>query len=50
MAVSLEKDGYKLVDPVDILTPLEKSEFWNKLVSPRALHFMEVSNHFYYVL
>ncbi|GKA30765.1 RNA-directed DNA polymerase, eukaryota, reverse transcriptase zinc-binding domain protein [Tanacetum coccineum] len=31
--IPLEKDKYKLVDPVDILTPLEKSGFWNKVKS-----------------
>ncbi|GKC65094.1 hypothetical protein Tco_1097692 [Tanacetum coccineum] len=38
----LGKDEYELVDPVDILTPLKKSGFWNKVVIARALHSMEV--------
>ncbi|GJZ09658.1 MOR1-like protein [Tanacetum coccineum] len=29
------KDEYELVDPVDILTPLKKSGFWNKVKSRR---------------
>lgn len=33
MAVPQEIDEYELVDPVDILTPLEKSGFWNGVVS-----------------
>ena len=28
-----EIDEYELVDPVDILTPLEKSGFWDGVVS-----------------
>lgn len=28
-----EIDEYDLVDPVDILTPLEKSGFWDRVVS-----------------
>ncbi|GJS23083.1 hypothetical protein Tco_0451715, partial [Tanacetum coccineum] len=38
----LGKDEYEIVDPVDILTPLKKSGFWNKVVIARALHSMEV--------
>ncbi|KAL4573750.1 hypothetical protein LXL04_020567 [Taraxacum kok-saghyz] len=33
--VSNEIDEYKLVDPVDILTPLEKTVFWNGVWSER---------------
>ncbi|GKB52804.1 protein MOR1 isoform X1 [Tanacetum coccineum] len=33
--IPLEKDEYELVDPDDILTPLEKSGFWNKVKSTR---------------
>jgi len=28
-----EIDEYELVEPVDILTPLEKSGFWHRVVS-----------------
>ncbi|KAI3698047.1 hypothetical protein L6452_31157 [Arctium lappa] len=31
----LEIDEYELVDPVDILTPLEKSGFWNGVFPPQ---------------
>ncbi|GJY14629.1 protein MOR1 isoform X1 [Tanacetum coccineum] len=31
--IPLGKDEYELVDPVDILTPLEKSGFWNNVKS-----------------
>jgi hypothetical protein len=33
-----EIDEYELVDPVDILTPLEKSGFWDGVVSSSLLH------------
>ncbi|GJV64813.1 protein MOR1 isoform X1 [Tanacetum coccineum] len=33
--IPLGKDKYKLVDPVDILTPLEKTGFWNKVKSKK---------------
>lgn len=32
-----EIDEYELVDPVDILTPLEKSGFWDGVVSARCV-------------
>jgi hypothetical protein len=32
-----EIDEYELVDPVDILTPLEKSGFWDGVVSVLSL-------------
>nr|GFD16445.1 hypothetical protein [Tanacetum cinerariifolium] len=31
--IPLGEDEYELVDPVDILTPLEKSGFWNNVKS-----------------
>ncbi|KAH9795888.1 protein MOR1 [Citrus sinensis] len=34
-----EIDEYELVDPVDILTPLEKSGFWEGVVSTLSLSF-----------
>lgn len=33
VAAPQEIDEYELVDPVDILTPLEKSGFWDGVVS-----------------
>lgn len=33
MSVPQEIDEYELVDPVDILAPLEKSGFWEGVVS-----------------
>lgn len=33
-----EIDEYELVDPVDILTPLEKSGFWDGVVSSFLPH------------
>nr|GEU44526.1 protein MOR1 isoform X1 [Tanacetum cinerariifolium] len=33
--IPLEKDEYELADPDDILTPLEKSGFWNKVKSKK---------------
>ena len=33
LSALLEIDEYELVDPVDILTPLEKSEFWDGVVN-----------------
>ena len=44
MPVPQEIDEYELVDPVDILTPLEKTGFWNGVVS--APHcFMKICTH-----
>jgi len=38
LAAPQEIDEYELVDPVDILTPLEKSGFWNGVVCSFLLH------------
>lgn len=43
MAVPQEIDEYELVDPVDILTPLEKSGFWNGVVGASYLCIVEIS-------
>ena len=37
LPVPQEIDEYDLVDPVDILTPLEKSGFWEGVVSVLSL-------------
>lgn len=35
----MEIDEYELVDPVDILTPLEKSGFWDGVVSSVSWYY-----------
>jgi hypothetical protein len=39
-----EIDEYDLMDPVDILSPLEKSGFWDGVVSAHAscFHFFSI--------
>ncbi|XP_031102270.1 protein MOR1-like [Ipomoea triloba] len=39
-----EIDEYELVDPVDILTPLEKSGFWEGVVGSLLLSIVLFSN------
>lgn len=41
LSVPQEIDEYELVDPVDILTPLEKSGFWEGVVSDLSLSFIK---------
>jgi cytoskeleton-associated protein 5 len=43
VAGSSDIDEYDLVDPVDILTPLSKSSFWDGVVSTRLLG--RISSH-----
>jgi len=40
-----EIDEYELVDPVDILTPLEKTGFWDGVVSFLPFSQIVLSNH-----
>lgn len=45
MPAPQEIDEYELVDPVDILTPLEKSGFWNGVVGFFLCLFFEDQQH-----
>jgi hypothetical protein len=44
-----EIDEYELVDPVDILTPLEKSGFWDGVVSSFLPHLSLATNTFIFI-
>ena len=47
MSVHQEIDEYELVDPVDILTPLEKSGFWDGVVSASLTLSYKHTNRYY---
>ncbi|PPR93760.1 hypothetical protein GOBAR_AA26907 [Gossypium barbadense] len=44
-----EIDEYELVDPVDILTPLEKSGFWDGVMGIFLMFLLHEYHHIYYL-